>query len=89
MTTQEQQLSKLKEVFQDAYDESDLFAVLEDVRWDLQMAVDRISEGNITIWEKKVASKSNQKKGNSIFTSKNERFRDSHTLVNGIFTIAH
>jgi ribosomal protein S4E len=86
--TREQQLSKLKEVFQDAYEESDLLAVLEDVRWDLQLAFDRISEGNITIWEKKVTTKSSHKKGNAnlnYHSSRNERFRDSNALVDGIF----
>ena len=39
-----------------------MLAVLEDVRGDLQLAIDRISEGNISTWGQ-VTGKHSSKKG--------------------------
>ncbi|KAJ3301519.1 hypothetical protein HDV03_000695 [Kappamyces sp. JEL0829] len=47
------ELKQLKTIFEDAYQESDLVSVLEEVRGDLQLAIERITDGNINTWKVK------------------------------------
>jgi hypothetical protein len=51
VTSYSEELQTLVQVYAEAYNEEDLLAVLEDCRGDLQLAFDRISEGNLSQWQ--------------------------------------
>jgi hypothetical protein len=44
------ELKQLKELFQDTYDQDTLLSLLEEVKGDLQLAIDRISDGLVETW---------------------------------------